>query len=106
TLRIGIHTGHAVAGVIGNKKFAYDIWGDCVNIASRFEASGHPEKIHITEDVKKLLGDAYVYEDCGQIAIKGKGMMHSYFLLERNATKPSSIANSDVSSLSPENEMG
>ena len=106
TLRIGIHTGHAVAGVIGNKKFAYDIWGDCVNIASRFEASGHPEKIHITEDVKKLLGDAYVYEDCGQIAIKGKGMMHSYFLLERNETKPSSIANSNASSLSPENEMG
>lgn len=88
TLRIGIHTGHAVAGVIGNKKFAYDIWGDCVNIASRFEASGHPEKIHITKDVKNLLGDAYVYEDCGEIAIKGKGMMHSYFLLERNETEP------------------
>ncbi len=101
TLRIGIHTGQAVAGVIGNKKFAYDIWGDCVNIASRFEASGHPEKIHITEDVKKLLGDVYVYEDCGQIAIKGKGMMHSYFLLERNETKPSNIANSEGSSLSP-----
>lgn len=83
TLRIGIHTGHAVAGVIGNKKFVYDIWGDCVNIASRFEACGHPEKIHITEDVKNVLGDAYVYEDGGEIAIKGKGMMHSYYLLER-----------------------
>ena len=83
TLRIGIHTGHAVAGVIGNKKFVYDIWGDCVNIASRFEASGHPEKIHITQDVKDVLGDDYVYEDCGEIAIKGKGMMHSYFLLGR-----------------------
>ncbi len=92
TLRIGIHTGHAVAGVIGNKKFAYDIWGDCVNIASRFEASGHPEKIHITKDVKNLLGDAYVYEDCGEIAIKGKGMMHSYFLLERNETNTSEAA--------------
>lgn len=83
TLRIGIHTGHAVAGVIGNKKFVYDIWGDCVNIASRFEASGHPEKIHITKDVKDVLGNDYVYEDCGEIAIKGKGMMHSYFLLGR-----------------------
>lgn len=83
TLRIGIHTGHAVAGVIGNKKFVYDIWGDCVNIASRYEASGHPEKIHITQDVKDVLGDDYVYEDCGEIAIKGKGMMHSYFLLGR-----------------------
>ncbi len=97
TLRIGIHTGHAVAGVIGNKKFAYDIWGDCVNIASRFEASGHPEKIHITEDVKRLLGDAYVYEDCGEIAIKGKGMMHSYFLLERKEEKPTSSAYSYAS---------
>ena len=97
TLRIGIHTGHAVAGVIGNKKFAYDIWGDCVNIASRFEASGHPEKIHITEDVKRLLGDAYVYEDCGEIAIKGKGMMHSYFLLERKEEKPTSSVKSYAS---------
>jgi adenylate cyclase len=83
TLRIGIHTGHAVAGVIGNKKFVYDIWGDCVNIASRFEASGHPEKIHITEDVKNVLGDGYMYEDRGEIDIKGKGMMRSYFLLGR-----------------------
>ena len=86
-LRIGIHTGHAVAGVIGNKKFAYDLWGDSVNIASRFEANGHPEKIHITEDVKNALGDAYTYEDCGEIAIKGKGMMRSYFLLDRKVTK-------------------
>lgn len=84
TLRIGIHTGHAVAGVIGNKKFVYDIWGDCVNIASRFEASGHPEKIHITQDVKNILGNEYLYEDCGKIEIKGKGMMHSYFLLGFN----------------------
>ncbi len=83
TLRMGIHTGHAVAGVIGNKKFAYDIWGDCVNIASRFESNGHPEKIHITEDVKNTLGDGYVFEDCGQIDIKGKGLMHSFFLLGR-----------------------
>lgn len=90
TLRIGIHTGHAVAGVIGNKKFVYDIWGDCVNIASRFEACGHPEKIHITEDVKNVLGDAYVYEDGGEIAIKGKGMMHSYYLLERKEKKTTS----------------
>ncbi|MBK7633267.1 MAG: hypothetical protein IPJ13_02520 [Saprospiraceae bacterium] len=60
----------------------YDIWGDCVNIASRFEACGHPEKIHITEDVKKCRGMP-VYEDGGGIAIKGKGMMHSYYLLER-----------------------
>ena len=82
-LRIGIHTGKAVAGVIGNKKFSYDIWGDAVNVASRFEASGHPEKIHITEAVKNILGDDFLYEDCGEVMIKGKGMMKSYFLKGR-----------------------
>lgn len=82
-MRIGIHTGKAVAGVIGNKKFAYDLWGDSVNIASRFESSGQPEKVHITEDVKNILGDAYLYEDGGEILIKGKGMMRSFFLHEK-----------------------
>lgn len=82
-LRIGIHTGKAVAGVIGNKKFAYDLWGDSVNVASRFEMSGEPEKIHITHDVKNMLGDSYLFEDRGEILIKGKGMMRSYFLLDK-----------------------
>ena len=79
-LRIGIHTGKAVAGVIGNKKFSYDLWGDSVNIASRFESGGQPERIHITEAVKNNLGDDYIYEYCGEVEIKGKGMMKSYFL--------------------------
>lgn len=79
-IRIGIHTGKAVAGVIGNKKFSYDLWGDSVNIASRFESSGHPEKIHVSQDVKDLLEDEFTFEDCGEILIKGKGMMQSYFL--------------------------
>jgi len=61
-LRIGIHTGIAIAGVIGKKKFSYDLWGDSVNIASRFESSGQPEKIHITEQVKNTLGDDYLFE--------------------------------------------
>ena len=51
-VRIGIHTGEVVAGVIGNHKFSYDLWGDTVNIASRFESSGKAGKIHITEEVK------------------------------------------------------
>ena len=86
-LRIGIHTGKAVAGVIGNKKFSYDLWGDAVNIASRFEASGHPEEIHITEDVKNILADDFIYEDCGEVMIKGKGMMKSYFLKGKKEVK-------------------
>ncbi len=79
-VRIGIHTGRVVAGVIGNKKFSYDLWGDTVNIASRFESAGQPEKIHITEVVKNVLGSSYVYQDCGEIKIKGKGMMKSFYL--------------------------
>lgn len=80
-LRIGIHTGIAIAGVIGKKKFSYDLWGDSVNIASRFESNGQPEKIHITEEVKNTLGDSYLFENGGEIDIKGKGLMKSYFLL-------------------------
>jgi class 3 adenylate cyclase len=87
-MRIGIHTGKAVAGVIGNKKFAYDLWGDSVNIASRFEASGQPEKVHVSEDVRIILGDDYHFEECGEIEIKGKGLMKSFFLLEKKVTSP------------------
>ncbi|MFK7980819.1 MAG: adenylate/guanylate cyclase domain-containing protein [Saprospiraceae bacterium] len=79
-LRIGINTGKAVAGVIGEKKFSYDLWGDSVNIASRFETSGQPGRIHLTEAVKHKLGDAYEFDYAGEIDIKGKGKMKSYFL--------------------------
>ncbi len=87
-LRIGIHTGIAIAGVIGKKKFSYDLWGDSVNIASRFESSGQPGKIHVTQKVKDTLGDAYIFENCGEIEIKGKGLMNSYFLTGKKAPEP------------------
>ena len=83
-VRIGIHTGEVVAGVIGNQKFSYDLWGDTVNIASRFEASGISSKIHITEDVKNKLGTDYTYEYVGEKNIKGKGKMKSYFLISKS----------------------
>jgi len=97
-LRIGIHTGIAIAGVIGKKKFSYDLWGDSVNIASRFESSGQPEKIHVTEQVKRILGDDYLFENCGQIEIKGKGMMQSYFLLgkKEEIVRPINLRDSKV----------
>lgn len=79
-VRIGIHTGEVVAGVIGNHKFSYDLWGDTVNIASRFESLGISGKIHITEEVKNKLGSDYTYEYNGEKNIKGKGKMNSYFL--------------------------
>lgn len=97
-IRIGIHTGKAVAGVIGNKKFSYDLWGDAVNVASRFEASGHPEKIHITEDVKNILADEFTFEDCGEVEIKGKGLMKSYFLTGKKKVVQASSLLSDGSS--------
>ena len=82
-VRIGIHTGEVVAGVIGNRKFSYDLWGDTVNIASRFESLGMASKIHITEDVRNKLGVNYTYEYNGEKNIKGKGKMKSYFLTSK-----------------------
>ena len=79
-IRIGIHSGPAVAGVIGKKKFIYDVWGDTVNTAARMESHGKPGEIHISNLTKELLGQDYVFEDCGQIQVKGKGEMHTWLL--------------------------
>jgi class 3 adenylate cyclase len=79
-LRIGIHTGEAIAGVIGKNKFAYDLWGDTVNTASRMESHGLPDKIQVTEDVMKLLSSKFSFEERGTIDVKGKGTMKTYWL--------------------------
>jgi adenylate cyclase len=79
-LRIGINTGPVVAGVIGTKKFIYDLWGDAVNIASRMESQGIPGCIQVTETTYDLLKDKYCFEERGEIAVKGKGMMKAYLL--------------------------
>ncbi|MCH2115442.1 MAG: adenylate/guanylate cyclase domain-containing protein [Pirellulales bacterium] len=86
SIRIGIHTGPAVAGVIGFKKFAYDVWGDTVNTASRMESSGLPGRIQISEQVAKLLGDDFVIEERGTIDVKGKGRMKTYWLVGHGPT--------------------
>ena len=83
SIRIGINTGAVVAGVIGTKKFIYDLWGDAVNTASRMESHGLPGCIHVTEATRKLLGDKYVFEDRGLMFIKGKGEMRTYFLTKK-----------------------
>ncbi|MEM8954079.1 MAG: adenylate/guanylate cyclase domain-containing protein [Verrucomicrobiota bacterium] len=82
-LRIGIHSGPVVAGVIGEKKFAYDLWGDTVNIASRMESNGEKNRVHISTDTKSLLDDHFEFEPRGQVEIKGKGQMETYFLLRK-----------------------
>lgn len=80
-LRVGIQSGKVVAGVIGTKKYLYDLWGDTVNIASRMESHGVPGKIQVTEHVAGLAGDEYAFEERGRIAVKGLGICRTYFLV-------------------------
>jgi class 3 adenylate cyclase len=82
-LRIGCHCGSAVAGVIGVKKFAYDLWGDMVNTASRMESHGVPGRIQVTRSMYERLREQYDFEERGEIEVKGKGRMRVYFLLQR-----------------------
>ncbi len=79
-MRTGIHTGPAVAGVIGTKKFIYDVWGDTVNTASRMESHGVGAKIQVSEATYKVLEDKYILEQRGMIEIKGKGRLMTYWL--------------------------
>ncbi|MGK7919654.1 MAG: adenylate/guanylate cyclase domain-containing protein [Trichodesmium sp.] len=86
-IRIGINTGPVVAGVIGIKKFIYDLWGDTVNVASRMESRGIPGKIQVTEATYQLLKDKYLLEPRGSIPVKGKGEMMTYWLIDRAKKK-------------------
>lgn len=89
-IRIGIHTGEVVAGVIGKKKFSFDLWGDAVNTAARMESHGEAGKIHVTSDfvhhlqsrftMAKNTSHGIVFRQRKQINIKGKGMMRTYYL--------------------------
>lgn len=82
-IRIGINTGPVVAGVIGTKKFIYDLWGDAVNIASRMESHGVAGSIQVSAETYKLLQDNYLFQERGVISIKGKGEMSTYLLISR-----------------------
>ena len=79
-LRVGVHTGPVTAGVVGDKKFAYDIWGDAVNIASRMESSGEPNKINISGATHELIKDKFKCEFRGKIPAKNKGEIEMYFV--------------------------
>ncbi|MBN8249064.1 MAG: response regulator [Verrucomicrobia bacterium] len=84
-LRIGLHTGPVVAGVIGRHRFSYDLWGDTVNTASRMESHGVPGRIHVTGAIEERLRGRFTFEPRGPIPIKGLGMLHTQFLTGRQA---------------------
>ncbi|MGC9502813.1 adenylate/guanylate cyclase domain-containing protein [Baaleninema sp.] len=94
-IRVGVNTGVVVAGVIGTKKFIYDLWGDAVNVASRMESSGEPGRIQLTQATYELLKDNYIFEKRGTVTVKGKGEMSTYWLKGRKETKSIKITARD-----------
>ena len=85
-IRIGMSTGAAVAGVIGKRKFLYDLWGDVVNTASRMESHGVAGRIQITDSTRLQLGELFLLEKRGAIEVKGKGEMNTWFLNSHNGS--------------------
>ncbi len=79
-IRIGVHTGPIVAGVIGKNKFAFDLWGSSVNLANRLETTCPPGKIHISEQTKEILQDEYSFELKEKTNIKGIGAVNTYII--------------------------
>ena len=84
-VRFGIASGPVVAGVVGTRKFFYDVWGDAVNVASRMESTGEPGKIQVSQATYECLNSEFVLESRGVIDIKGKGEMRTWFLIGRRA---------------------
>jgi adenylate cyclase len=80
-MRIGLGAGPVVAGVVGTRRFFYDVWGDAVNVASRMETTGVEGRIQVPQDVYERLKSEFVHEERGEIAVKGKGVMRTWFLV-------------------------
>ncbi|HJU19115.1 MAG TPA: adenylate/guanylate cyclase domain-containing protein [Stellaceae bacterium] len=92
-MRIGIASGPVMAGVIGTRKFSYDVWGDAVNLASRLESSGVPERVHVSAAARRAMAPSFACEPRGEIEIKGLGPTETWLLLDPRAALPSSPMN-------------
>ena len=86
-LRIGLASGPVVAGVVGSQRFFYDVWGDAVNVASRMESTAAVGRIQVPQSVYQRLSDRFVFEERGDVDVKGKGVMHTWYLVGRNGQR-------------------
>ena len=91
-MRVGIHSGDVVAGIVGTKKFQYDIWGDTVNTAARMESSGEVSRVNISSATYKLVKDEFQCTPRGQLKVKGKGMVNMFFADAVNQTESTSVS--------------
>lgn len=96
-LRIGMATGPVVAGVVGAKKFFYDVWGDAVNVASRMETTDVEGRIQVPDNVYERLRHAFVLEERGLVEVKGKGLMHTWYLVGLRADSGRIVYSADGS---------
>lgn len=87
-VRVGVHVGPAVAGVIGTHKFSFDVWGDTVNIASRMESHGAPGRVQVSEAVRDRLDTGFTFEDRGAIEVKNRGPIHTFFVTAEPGSSP------------------
>jgi adenylate cyclase len=90
-LRVGLHCGHATAGVIGDMRFSYDVWGDAVNVAARMESHGVPDRIHVSEAFRAMTDGTFIFEERGTTDIRSLGLARTFFLMGEQQQSPRSV---------------
>ncbi|MBV9353550.1 MAG: adenylate/guanylate cyclase domain-containing protein, partial [Mycobacterium sp.] len=94
-LRIGLAAGPVVAGVVGARRFFYDVWGDAVNVASRMQSTDHEGRIQVPHDVYERLKHDFLFEERGDVEVKGKGVMRTWYLVGTRSVEVGSVAVAD-----------